>query len=51
LSGEVGLFEAANPESGEKTIFKIDESYEGRDTDTEHKHRLSETVRDKKSMD
>ena len=36
---------AVAPKTGEKTITKIDESYEGRNTDTEHKHRLSETVR------
>jgi hypothetical protein len=36
---------AVAPETGEKTIDTIDESYEGRNTDTEHKHRLSETVR------
>jgi hypothetical protein len=36
---------AVAPETGEKTIAKIDESYEGRNTDTEYKHKLSETVR------
>jgi hypothetical protein len=36
---------AVAPETGETTINKIDDSYEGRNTDTERKHRLSETVR------
>jgi hypothetical protein len=36
---------AVAPDTGERTITRIDDSYEGRDTDTEHKHRLSETVR------
>jgi hypothetical protein len=38
---------AVAPDTGERTITRIDDSYEGRDTDTEHKHRLSETVRGK----
>jgi hypothetical protein len=36
---------AVAPDTGERTINKIDEAYEGRDTDTEHKHSISETVR------
>jgi hypothetical protein len=40
---------AVAPDSAEKTIKKIDDSYEGRHTDAEHAHRLAETVRQKKS--
>jgi hypothetical protein len=36
---------AVAPDTGEGTITKIDDSYEGRHTDTGYKHRLSETVR------
>jgi hypothetical protein len=36
---------AVAPETGEKTITTIDNSYEGRHTDTGYQHRLSKTVR------
>lgn len=36
---------AVAPDTADKTIDKIDATYEGRHTDTGYKHKLSETVR------